>query len=346
MHFSIRPLDAASDADIAQYAALDVAMDEALYGGHEVCTLEQWRAALTDSPYYRSRRWVAVAEPFEGGEVIVGSAAVFLAQEENLETIGAHAAVHPDFRGHGIGTALVEEALIPAIRATGRALVESYGEIPASGDPDDPTLPVHRLARRLGIERRNLAVCRVLPLPLEESLLTSLQDEAEERVGDHRVEVWFDEVPEEHLADYGTLLRQIELDEPDEDVEHEPAEYTPERIRANERRRRDAGKQAIIAVAIAPDGSFVGNSEVHLQKEPGTTLAFQENTLVMPEHRGRRLGLALKVATHRLLRERAPGLRAVVTWNSHVNPWMIGINEKLGYEIAYRELALQGRPAL
>src|SRR5699024_5037425 len=76
------------------------------------------------------------------------------------------------------------------------------------------------------------------------------------------------------------------------------------------------------------------------------TVGWQENTLVMPDHRGHRLGLALKVATHRQLRERAPQLRSLVTWNSHVNPWMIEINEKLGYEIVYREMVLQGRPSL
>jgi hypothetical protein len=27
-----------------------------------------------------------------------------------------------------------------------------------------------------------------------------------------------------------------------------------------------------------------------------------------------------------------------------VNPWMIGINEQLGYEVAFREIGYQGRP--
>ncbi|MFC7375703.1 GNAT family N-acetyltransferase [Brachybacterium sp. GCM10030268] len=346
MRFSIRPLEALSHVDLVQYNALDEALDEANYGGSEAFTVQQRRASLQDSPYYRTRRWVAVTELMEGGETIVGRASVYLPQQENLETISVAVAVHPAFRGHGVATALLEEALIPAIRESGRSLVEAYGEIPADGDVDDPAQPVNRLAARLGITRKNVAVCRTLALPLEEQLLDRLQAEAEEKLGDYRVELWDESVPEQHLEAYGVLLRQLELDEPDEDVEHEAPEYTPERIRIIEKRLREIGVRPILAVAVAPDGSFVGNSEIHVQRSPRTTVAWQENTLVMPEHRGHRLGLALKVATHRQLRERAPQVRALVTWNSHVNPWMIAINEKLGYQVAYREIALQGRPQL
>ncbi|WP_193105691.1 GNAT family N-acetyltransferase [Brachybacterium sp. FME24] len=346
MHFTIRPLDPSSDLELTQYNALDVALDEFMHGGSEVYTLQQRRATLADTVYWRIRHWVAAAEPIEGGEMIVGRAAVFVPLQENLETIAVGVSVHPAHRGRGVATALVEEAVIPAIRESGRSLVEAYGEIPVDGDPDDPAQPVNRLAARLGITRKNVAMCRTLALPLEDSLLEQLQAEVDQKIGDFRVELWDAEIPEEHLMAYGMLLRQLELDEPDEDVEHEAPDYTPERIRIMIRRLREAGTRPLIAVAVAPDGSFVGNSEVHIQQTPGTTVAWQENTLVMPEHRGHRLGLALKVATHRLLRERAPEVRAVVTWNSQVNPWMIAINEKLGYDVAYREVALQGRPNL
>lgn len=346
MHFSIRPLDVHSDLELDQYLALERALDEHTYGGSQALTREQLRAQLSESPYWTVRRWVAIAEVIEGGEMLVGRANAFMPLQENLETISVGVSVHPALRGQGIATALVEEALIPAIRESGRSLVEGYGEVPADGDADSSEEPVNRLARRLGITRKNLAVCRALPLPLETSLLDELQAEVDEKIGEYRIELWDREIPEEHLAAYGLLMRQLELDEPDEDVEHEAPEYTPERIRESERRMREAGTLRITAVAVAPDGSFAGNSEVHLHESADSTLGWQENTLVMPEHRGHRLGLALKVATHRQLGERAPQLRSLVTWNSHVNPWMIEINEKLGYRVLYRELVLQGRPEL
>lgn len=346
MHVSIRPLDPSSDLDLEQYLVLETALDEHTYGASQALTREQLRAQMADSSYWRVQRWIALAETLEGGESLVGRASVFVPLRENLESISVGVEVHPAFRGRGIATQLVEEALIPAIRDSGRTLVEAYGEIPADGDADSPDEPVNRLARRLGISRKNLAVCRVLPLPLESSLLDSLQAEAEERIGQYRIELWDGDIPEQHLEAYGRLMRQLELDEPDEEVEHEAPEYTPERIREGERRRREQGLESITAVAVAPDGSFAGNTEIHVHRSPHSTLGWQENTLVMPEHRGHRLGLALKVATHRQLTARAPQLRALVTWNSHVNPWMIEINEKLGYRVRFRELVLQGRPEL
>lgn len=346
MTVAIRPLDVASDADVAQYSALDEALDQHSFGGFQRYSIGQHRASLADSAYHVTRRWVAVTELMEGGEAIVGRAVVFLPQQDNLGTVSAGVAVHPDFRGLGIGTALLDQALLPALHECGRSLIQAWAEIPVEGDPDDPALPANRLAARLGITRRNVAIACVLPLPIEDGLLARLQAEVDEHIGDYHIELWEEGVPEEHLEGYGRLLRQLELDEPDEDVEHEAPEYTPERIRSGEQRRRERGIAAVTAVAIAADGTCVGNSEILVQQSEGTTMAWQENTLVLPEHRGHRLGLALKVATHRVLGDRAPHVRVLVTFNSHVNPWMIGINEKLGYRVALREVTLQGRPDL
>lgn len=346
MDLHIRPLDTGSDADLAQANALVAAWDTDLFGGCEPCTVEQKRAAYTDTAYWRSQRFGAFAELMEGGSSLVGIAGLQIPLEENLETVFVSFTIHPAFRGQGIGTALVEQAVLPAVRESGRTLISAWGEIPADGDPDDPALPWNRIAARLGISRRNIGVCRALPLPVDPALLDALEAEAAERLGEHRIELWEDACPEEHLPAYGALLRQLDLDDPDEDMEYEAADYTPGRIRTMERRRRESGTRALIAVAIAPGGEIVGNSEIHWQEadgQPPATVAWQENTLVMPAHRGHRLGLAMKVATHRRLTEKVPAARSLVTWNSHVNPWMISLNERFGYRVLFREIAYQGR---
>ncbi|MDO5661571.1 MAG: GNAT family N-acetyltransferase [Brachybacterium sp.] len=344
MQIHVRPLDATSESDLLQLNALDEACDRALFGGAEVLTIAQRRALLEDTDYWVNHRFVAEVEMMDGGRSIVGLGAVQLPQQENTDTAFLGIGVHPAFRGRGVATALVEEALLPTFRASGRSLITTWGEIPADGDPDDPELPWNRVAARLGASRKNLGVCRTLALPLETALLDELWAEVAEKIAGYSIISWEDAVPERYIVQYGALLRQLELDEPDEDVEYDAPEYTPERIRVMEERRRSTGKRAIVAIAVAPDGTFAGNSEVEFQTAAGTTVGWQENTLVMPEHRGHRLGLALKVTTHRRLAAEAPGLTSLVTWNSHVNPWMIQVNEKLGYEIAFREITYQGRP--
>lgn len=343
MELQIRPVDPGSSSDLAQLNALIEANSLHAYGGVAPTTIDQRRQKLASTPYWEQNLWVAVAETLEGGESIVGLADVMIPQKENLEMVHMGLEVHPAFRGHGVGTALVEEALLPAIRDSGRPLVTAYGEQPAEGDVDDPDLPVVRIAARLGISRKNVAICRVLDLPLEDSLLDELEAEATAKLDGYTILTWEDTVPEEHLAAYGALLRQLDIDDPDEDVENEPGVYTPERIRFNESRRVERGEHWIATVAVAPDGTLVGNSEMDFGVEPGTTLGWQGNTLVMPGHRGHRLGLALKVANHRTLARTAPHVRVLVTWNSHVNPWMIGINERLGYRVQFREVVFQGR---
>src|SRR5699024_2068317 len=272
MHLTIRALDPASEAELDQYLALDRALDEHAYGGSQLQTRDQLRAQLQDSPYWTVRRWVALVETLEGGESLVGRASTFMPLQENLETLSVGVAAHAAFRGRGRATAMVQEALIPAIRESGRPLVEADGEIPADGDPDSSEHPVNRLAARLGISRKNLAVCRALPLPLEESRLDALQAEAAERLGDYRVELWDGHVPGQHLGACGLLLRELGLDEPDGEVEHGAPEYTPARIRERERRAREQGVARITAVAVAPDGSFVGNSEIHVHTAPESAL--------------------------------------------------------------------------
>ena len=64
-------------------------------------------------------------------------------------------------------------------------------------------------------------------------------------------------------------------------------------------------------------------------------------TLVAPSHRGRRLGLALKLATHDLAVATYPDLVTVDTSNAEVNTQMNAVNEALGYRTIETLLELQ-----
>ena len=57
----------------------------------------------------------------------------------------------------------------------------------------------------------------------------------------------------------------------------------------------------------------------------------QTDTLVLREHRGHALGLALKVANLRALQREKPDVAAVRTWNADTNVHMIAINARLGF---------------
>jgi RimJ/RimL family protein N-acetyltransferase len=106
--------------------------------------------------------------------------------------------------------------------------------------------------------------------------------------------------------------------------------WTPQRMRAAEQRNVDIGRHQYTALAIAPDGSVAGSSDVRVndaEPERGTVGI----TLVDPAHRGHRLGLALKLATHDLAAANRPALHSVETSNAESNTHMNQINEALGY---------------
>ena len=63
---------------------------------------------------------------------------------------------------------------------------------------------------------------------------------------------------------------------------------------------------------------------------PGRADVSQWGTFVHREHRGRRLGLAVKAANLRAVQAAHPEMRRVVTQNAETNDWMVAINERDG----------------
>ncbi len=57
---------------------------------------------------------------------------------------------------------------------------------------------------------------------------------------------------------------------------------------------------------------------------------------VTPEHRGHRLGLALKSARLEALRERHPDLASIHTWTDPANHPMPATNRRVGYRAVER----------
>ncbi|MFD1505858.1 hypothetical protein FE374_00355 [Georgenia yuyongxinii] len=72
-------------------------------------------------------------------------------------------------------------------------------------------------------------------------------------------------------------------------------------------------------------------------------MAFQYNTLVRADHRGRSLGLLVKAVNLQLLAATNPAVRRVHTWNAGENAHMLAINEHIGFARASTEGVWQRR---
>lgn len=67
----------------------------------------------------------------------------------------------------------------------------------------------------------------------------------------------------------------------------------------------------------------------------------QADTIVEPVHRGHRLGMLIKLANLKLARTQRPELRVIDTCNADSNPYMVRINEAIGFRPHRRSVGWQ-----
>ena len=90
------------------------------------------------------------------------------------------------------------------------------------------------------------------------------------------------------------------------------------------------GRRKYNTVALDEHGDVVACTDIATTvHEPGR--AYQWGTLVRPDARGHRLGLAVKVANLRLLATQRPDLTELITYNAEVNSHMVAVNDRLGF---------------
>jgi GNAT superfamily N-acetyltransferase len=292
---------------------------------------EQSRLALpADNP----ERGITLVGAIDGREM-VGAGLLTRTLKENLHTAMAFAYVRPDRTREGIGRRLVEELEVVAL-GDGRTTVQSEAYLPPGGSGT-----AEQFARAMGYDVASRESIKELTLTDFVERRDALAASAPVPDG-YRV-ITFDTVcPEEHVASFGRLLGMLMSEVPLGELDLEASEWTPERIRAAEQRQVDTGRHVQTAMAIAPDGAVAGVSDVRVD-DSDPAHGQVGITIVDPAHRGRRLGLALKLATHDLVVATYPDLVSVDTSNAEVNTWMNDVNEALGYRTIETLLELQKR---
>ena len=319
-----------------QTRPIDVHDDAQLRRFHEI----GWRAEMEDGrPWntFQSFEEMAVAlrEPSPGqrtdalgtfdGDRMVGGGLAWLSLEDNLAKAFVFPAVEPDLRGRGIGGALLE-ALVEHVGRLGRTEVMSGSSYRFEEREDAAT---QRFAAAHGFAPANLEVVRQLTLPVADALLDEVDAEVAAHAAGYQVHTFVDDLPDELLESYCFLVNQLAVDAPTGDLEFEPETFTPEAFRHEAARDRKVGRTVLRSLAVR-DGETVAHSDLLVR--PHGTRAVQWATLVHRDHRGHRLGAAVKVANLRRLQRERPDQTEVVTQNAEVNAQMIGINARLGFE--------------
>ncbi len=290
---------------------------------------EQSRVALpADNP----ERGVTLLGAIDGREM-VGAGLLTRTLKDNLHSAMAFAWTRPDRRREGIGRRVAAELEVVAA-GDGRTTIQSEVYLPPGGSGVG-----EQFAAAMGYAVASRESIKELALADYVARRDELAREAATAAA-YRI-ITFDTVcPEEHVVSFGRLLGMLMDEIPLGELDLEASEWSPERVRGAEQRQVDTGRHVQTAMAIAPDGSVAGVSDVRVDDNDHEH-AQVGITLVDPAHRGHRLGLALKLATHDLAVATYPRLRTVDTSNAEVNTWMNAVNEALGYRTIETLLELQ-----
>ena len=265
---------------------------------------------------------------------MVGRAYVVLPDLDNTHLAFADVAVDPARWRQGFGSVALRAAEDHARRDGRRALVlEAYAPLEADG-------PGPAFAQAHGYAIANVDRVKVVDLVATEPTWDALETEVRRRAAGYTLLEWTDRVPDEHVAGYCRLNEAFNDLAPLGDLTIEPEVWNPERVRKRNEQARRGGRRELSVAALDPSGAMAGLSEVVLS-EHAPHRGFQSGTLVLPEHRGRALGLLMKLRNHRRLRAGFPACVALMTGNAGVNVAMNAVNERLGYRDVERCLELQ-----
>ena len=197
-------------------------------------------------------------------------------------------------------------------------------------------------ALRRGYAVSSVEIVRSLPLPVAPDVMARARASRAEAMGDaYELSVHVDGVPDELRQGVCDASNRLILDAPTGDVEFEPESMTVEDYETMLEHLRDTGRTMITAVAVHRETGVVA-AYTDLSVPSGDPhIVFQWGTLVLPEHRGHRLGMAVKVANLEELARLAPERRSVQTMNDEQNPWMVQINKDLGFAIIEEALTMK-----
>ena len=209
-----------------------------------------------------------------------------------------------DVWGRGIGSA-AHELVERVARENGRTVLQSWAEHPNAEGPrlaaptgfgDIPEDHVARFYLRHGYAleqiERNSAFDLRGPFDDVERLL----DQATDAASGYRVVQWFAPTPPEFVDGYAWMKSRMITDAPAAGLEFDEETWDAARIAQHDSRNTDVGRSVqVTAAQHIATGELCAFNELVIGKDR-TEASHQEDTLVLKEHRGHKLGTLVKCA--------------------------------------------------
>ncbi|WP_417564556.1 GNAT family N-acetyltransferase [Microbacterium sp.] len=330
--------------DAGDFVAM-VAVRNAIYreiNGHddERMSPTELLPRFTKQRYERTLMWLVV----DGGE-IVGRASVELPLADGSRVAFLNIELLRRTWGRGIGSA-AHALLVATSVAHGRSVLQAWATHPdAPGSRLEPptgfgSVPEDHAARFLTSHGYTLEqIDRNSALVLDDRTkghLTRLLADAQRAAAGYRIVQWTVPTPPTFVDGYGWMKSRMVTDAPAAALEFDEEVWDADRVAEHDAQFTDAGLTAqITAAQHVETGDLVAFNELVIGNDR-TEATHQEDTLVLAEHRGHRLGMLVKCAGLLSWFDVAPHSPRVLTYNAEENRPMLDINEAIGFvPIAY-----------
>ena len=246
--------------------------------------------------------------------------------------------------GRGIGAAAYAHVEDVA-RRSGRSVLQSWAEHPEAPGPrlEPPTgfgsIPRDHIARFFARHCYTLEqVERSSAFDLHgsfEKVERLLADSTAPSTA-YRLVRWFAPTPPEFADGYAWMKSRMITDAPAANLEFDEEVWDAARVARHDSLYTAAGRTLqVTAAQHVATGELCAFNELVIGKDR-TEASSQEDTLVLKEHRGHKLGTLVKCAGLLSWREVAPESPRVITYNAEENRPMLDINEAIGFApIAY-----------
>ncbi|SNY04783.1 GNAT family N-acetyltransferase [Paractinoplanes atraurantiacus] len=242
-------------------------------------------------------------------------------QLDNLSSAEILLEVLPEHRRQGVGRALYQRMLERGAAHGRKHLIGST----VDRHPDGTAFAT-AMGAVAGLEdtRSRLDLTRI-----DAAHHAKLREEALAHAEGYRVIDWLGVPADEIIDDVAYLESRLMADAPTGDIAWEAEKIDAERLRADELARQKRGRLSYCAAALRGDKVVAWTVIAGELAQPAQ--AWQQTTLVDPDHRGHRLGMLVKLANLDNVRRHRPGIEAIDTFNASQNEYMLRINRALGF---------------